>query len=200
MNTKIHSNNSMKRTLLPAVLAVAFGFAAHAGLSYEYFSDSGAIPQGGTTFSVEQTVSGIGTPVSFSGVTLILTFNNGYDLNGNILGTLILNPAGSASYASFTPGVTGTLSPGTTGQEIYTVAFSGPTGAFATAPPNNIWALNLWDVNNSGIENGLVNWTMDINTISTVPEPVTSALALFGLVFVGVGAGRFYLRRRRQAV
>ena len=200
MNTKLHSNNSMKRTLLSAVLAVGFGLTAHAGLSVENFSDSGAIPQGGFSFGVEQTISGIGTPVSSSGVILILTFNNGYDLNGNIHGTLILDPGGSARYASFTPGVTGTLSPGTAGQEIYTVSFTGPGGAFFTAPPNNIWALNLWDVNNSGIENGLVSWTLDINTISTVPEPISCAMALFGLVFVGVGAGRYYLGRKRQAV
>jgi hypothetical protein len=36
-------------------------------------------------------------------------------------------------------------------------------------------------------------------SITTVPEPVNYALAGFGLLFVGVGAGRFYLGRRRLA-
>jgi hypothetical protein len=35
--------------------------------------------------------------------------------------------------------------------------------------------------------------------IAPVPEPITYALPLFGLVFIGGTAGRFYLRRRQQA-
>jgi len=34
-------------------------------------------------------------------------------------------------------------------------------------------------------------------TVNAVPEPITYALAAFGLIFVGGGAGRFYLGRRR---
>jgi hypothetical protein len=36
-------------------------------------------------------------------------------------------------------------------------------------------------------------------TINAVPEPITYALAAFGLIFVGGTAGRFYLARRRSA-
>ena len=204
MNTKLHTNNSMKRALLSAVLATGFGLTARAGLYVENFTDSGAIPipQSGFSFGVEHPVSGIGTPVSAGGIELILTFNSFQDLNGNssgIQGRLILNPGVSQEYATFFP--TATYA-GTGPQEIYDVTISGLTDPFFLQSPNSIWALNLWDNNQNtgGIENGLVSWTMDINTISTVPEPISYALALFGLVFIGAGARRFYLRRRRQAV
>jgi hypothetical protein len=36
--------------------------------------------------------------------------------------------------------------------------------------------------------------------VTAVPEPINYALALFGLVFVGGSAGRFYLGRRRSAM
>jgi hypothetical protein len=39
-----------------------------------------------------------------------------------------------------------------------------------------------------------------INGIITVPEPMDAALAAFGLIFVGGGVGRFYLRRAQRAV
>jgi len=44
------------------------------------------------------------------------------------------------------------------------------------------------------------SWVDNINLNGTVvPEPVTYALAVAGLVFVGGGVGRFYLGRRRSA-
>jgi len=36
--------------------------------------------------------------------------------------------------------------------------------------------------------------------VTPVPEPITCALALFGLVFAGRGAGRYYQARKRQSV
>ena len=42
----------------------------------------------------------------------------------------------------------------------------------------------------------------DVNfsaTVTPVPEPINYALASFGLIFLGGGAGRFYLARRRSS-
>jgi hypothetical protein len=188
-----NKSRGIKVIAISSLLTAAFGFAAQAALYTYDYSDSGAIPQNGTTFSVEHILNpSAGNPIS--GVTLVLTFNNSYDLNGSINGTLILDPGGSATYASFTPAGAG-LTVGTGGQEIYTVSFS----SFNSQNPNNIWALNLWDNNTSGIENGLVSWTLNITSPQVVPEPITYALGLFGLAFVVVGAVRFYLGRLRKA-
>lgn len=40
---------------------------------------------------------------------------------------------------------------------------------------------------------------ISITSLTPVPEPITYALALFGVAFVGVGAGRFYKSRRQLA-
>jgi hypothetical protein len=187
------NNHGMRVIAILSVLAVMFSFSARAALYTYNYTDSGAIPQGGTTFSAEHTLNpSAGNPIN--GVTLVLTFNNSYDLNGKINGTLILDPSGSATFASFTPAGAG-LTVGTGGQEIYTVSFS----SFNGQDPNNLWALNLWDNNTSGIENGLVSWTLNITSPQVVPEPITYALGLFGLAFVVIGAGRFYLGRLRKA-
>lgn len=42
--------------------------------------------------------------------------------------------------------------------------------------------------------------SFDNFAITAVPEPVSCALAGFGLIFVGGTVGRFYLRRRRPAI
>ena len=83
---------------------------------------------------------------------------------------------------------------GTSGQQIYDVTFSGGpgTGTFFGLNPTSTWALNLWDNNTSGIENGLVSWTLDINTVAPVPEPVNVALGIFGMLFLAV----MIMRRR----
>ncbi len=176
---------AMRIAALSSLLAVVFTLSAQAGLFTYPYSDSGPIPQGGTSLSFEHTITGI--PQIINSVELILTFNNGYDLGGNINGALILNPNGSPTFVSFTPTITRA---GTGGQEIYDVTFSG----FNTFNPNGIWALNLWDINNSGIENGLVSWTLDI---TAVPEPVNVALGLFAGLFAGFKL--FSWRRQQRA-
>ena len=183
----------MRAVVVSGILAVALGLSAHAAFYVANFSDSGPIPQGGITFSVEETISGAGNPISFAnGITLVLTFNDSNNLNGNILGSLILNPAGIATYASFTPQGVG-LSTGTGGQEIYTMTFSD----FGSLNPNNIWVLNLWDMSNTQIENGLVSWTLDINSPNEVPEPTTFALTLFALVFAAARRGGIIEKSRK---
>jgi hypothetical protein len=73
---------------------------------------------------------------------------------------------------------------------------------------NNGNEVNLWGNTDGaytlGSNIGGQTVTVDINfggtTITSVPEPVNCALAGFGLIFVGVSVGRFYLGRRRSAV
>lgn len=188
----LYKKPGRKRAACLAVLAAAaLNFSARGSLYT--FDDSGPIPNNGTTFSVEQTISG--EPNLISSVILTLTFNDNYDLGGNIQGSLTLNPSGSDAYITFTPSATSSSS---YGQEIYTVDFSGPT-SFLFQNPNGVWALNLWDTGSSGIENGLVNWSLGISGSTPVPEPITCALPLFGLIFLAGEAARRYLARRRKA-
>jgi hypothetical protein len=85
---------------------------------------------------------------------------------------------------SFQPVVTSTAS---SGNRIYDVTFSGASGTpgagFNGLDPNDTWALVLWDKSTSGIENGLVSWSLDI---TAVPEPVTLALICFGALAAGI--------------
>ena len=179
-----------KPTVLAGLLAVMSGLSADATVSYTFNnSDSGAIPNAdvGTTFSSEQTVSGIGSPIQ--SIELLLTFDNSVSLTptSTIQGLLNLGITGSATSVSFTPTITGT---GTGSQVIYDMTFSDFNGL----NPNDTWSLVLWDTGSGPIENGLAGWSLTV----VVPEPITYGLALFGLVFVGVGAGRYYLGRRRS--
>ena len=175
--------NATKLAVLSTLLAALFSFSVQAGLYQYTFDDSGPIPQGGTVFSVEQTISGIEHVIS--SVELILTFNDSASLSGSsssgIQGLLNLGTATGSPFVSFSPTATSS-----SGQErIYDVTFSGAAGTpgagFNGLDPNNTWGLVLWDNSTSGIENGLVNWSLDI---TAVPEPVTVALAVFGALAV----------------
>jgi hypothetical protein len=166
------------------------------------YSDSGAIPQGGTTFSVEHVVSAL--PDYITSVELVLTFNDSSSLTGNsssgIQGLLNLGTGGSSPYVSFSP-----MATSSSGQErTYDVTFSGTTGSpgmdFYNFDPNNTWALVLWDNSSTGIENGLVSWTLDI---TAVPEMENEALALFGIIVISVMVVRrrskFRLKKRLES-
>ncbi|MGO8927546.1 MAG: hypothetical protein ACLQU3_11720 [Limisphaerales bacterium] len=177
--------NATKLALLSGLLAALFSLSARAGLYQYTFSDSGPIPQGGTVFSVEQTISGIQHVVS--SVELILTFNDSASLTGSsssgIQGLLNLGTATSSPFVSFSPTATSS-----SGQErIYDVTFSGTSGTpgagFNGLDPNNTWGLVLWDNSTSGIENGLVSWSLDI---TAVPEPVAVALICFGALAAAI--------------
>lgn len=157
--------------VLSSLLAATFSLSAHATLYPEGpFNNSGPIPLGATTtFSAEQTISGIAT--SISSIELVLTFNDSVDLTGNssgIQGSLNLGTGTGSPYISFYP--TATSSSGA--EQIYDATFSNLNGD----NPNNTWALVLWDNGGSGIENGLVSWSLDI---TAVPEPIHVALGIF---------------------
>jgi hypothetical protein len=168
-----------KLAVLSSLLAALLGLSARAGVYPFPFTDSGPIPQGGTVFSVEQTIGGIEHVIT--SVELILTFNDTTSLLGNssgIQGLLNLGTEASSPFVSFQPVVTSTTSHG---NRIYDVTFSGaygtPGAGFNGLDPNSTWGLVLWDNGTTGIENGLVSWRLDI---TVVPEPVTVALICFG--------------------
>lgn len=166
-----------KLAVLSSLLAALFSLSAQAGLYTFNFTDSGPIPQGGTVFSAEQTISGIEHVIS--SVELILTFNDKASLTGDsagIQGLLNLGTDAGSPSVGFFPDVTSTGSHGT---RTYDASFSGLNGD----DPNNTWALVLWDNSTSGIENGLVSWTLEI---TAVPEPVTAALGVFAGIFLVV--------------
>jgi hypothetical protein len=179
-------NNHTKLTVLSSLLAALLSLSAQAGV-YQYSpSGSGPIPQGGTAFSTEFTIPASIEHVITS-VELILTFNDNASLRGDstgIQGLLNLGTLSSSPFVSFQPVVTSTAS---SGNRIYDVTFSGASGTpgagFNGLDPNDTWALVLWDKSTSGIENGLVSWSLDI---TAVPEPVTLALICFGALAAGI--------------
>jgi hypothetical protein len=184
---------SPKPAVLSGLLAAMFTLSAHAALySYTDNTAPGVVPQDGTTFSSQQVVSGIPSIIASPGVEIILTFNDNASLTGNssgIQGLLDLGTGTSSPFVSFEP--TGTPVAGSQ-ERTYTATFTSLDGD----NPNATWGLVLWDNSTSGIENGLVSWTLDI---TAVPEPVNYALAGFGVLFVGGSVGRFYLVRGRSS-
>ncbi len=182
---------TLKLAVLAGLLAVLVTLSAPASVSYSFaYPDSGAIPQAGTTYSAQQTLSGLGGPIT--GVQLVLTFNDSASLPisgaaGTIQGLLTLGTLTTSPYVNFTP-----VDNSGAGLHTYTsTTFSGLNGY----DPNTTWGLVLWDTSSTGFENGLVGWTLDI---TVVPEPVTYALAGFGLILVGSGAGRIFWQRRHK--
>jgi hypothetical protein len=169
-------NNHTKLTVLSSLLAALFNLSAQAGI-YQYSpSGSGPIPQGGTVFSTEFTIPASIEHVITS-VEIVLTFNDNASLTGEstgIQGLLNLGTDAGDPSKGFFPDVTRTSH----GNRIYDLTFSDFNGL----DPNDTWALVLWDKSTSGIENGLVSWTLDI---TAVPEPVTEALICFGALAAG---------------
>ena len=179
-------NNRMKLAVLSSLLAAMFSLSAHAALYTFNYTDSGAIPQSGTTFSAAHTPSGM--PSSITSVEMILTFNDSASLSGNstgIQGHLLLGTSGDSPFVNFYP--TATSSSGA--ERSYDVSFSGSPGTgFNGLNPNNTWSLMLWDNSHTGIENGLVGWSLDVT--AAVPEPVNVALGIFAGVFLVVIVAR----------
>jgi hypothetical protein len=188
-------NKHTKLVALASLLAALFSLSAHAALYRFDYSDSGPIPQTGTAFSAEHGITGIGS--SISSIELVLTFYNNLSLSGGsggIKGLLTLGTAADSPYVSFYP--TATSSSGT--ERIYDVTFSGSSGSPGTGfnglNPNSTWSLVLWDNSTSGIQNGLVGWTLDV---TAVPEPVNVALGIFAGVFLVVILVRSWRVRNR---
>ena len=64
----------MRIAAISSVLALVFSLSAQGGLYTYNYSDSGPIPQGGTTLSFEHTISGIEPAIT--SIELILTFSS----------------------------------------------------------------------------------------------------------------------------
>ncbi len=168
--------------VLSYLLAGWLGLSAHATISY---TDFGSIPQGGAVFAVEHVLTDINSPIT--GVELTLHFNDSASLSGNssgIQGHLVLGTGSGSQYVDFFPETTYV-----SGQSrVYDVTFSGapgnPGAGFNDANGNNTWGLVLWDNSNSGIQNALNGWSLDIQA---VPEPVNEAIGLFVAFLVVVG-------------
>ena len=185
----------MRATGFFALLAITFSLGANAAVynfDFNGVGDSGPVPQGGDRFVIEHTLSGIGTEIT--SFNLILTFNSGRSLSGDssgIEGLLTLGTGESSPYVHFFPTITYS---GTGSQRIYDFVFSAapgsPGGGFNGLDPNNVWSLLLWDNGSSGLENGVVSWSLDITTVSGVPEPINVALGVFGGLFAAVAVGR----------
>lgn len=179
----------MRFAALPSLLAIMLGMSAPAAVYDNYFADPGAVSQGRTSLSFEHALTG--NPSSIESIELVLTFSSGYHLDGtSIHGSLLLDPSGVGTSVTFAPSPGSHLMAGTGGQEIYDMTFS----SFNSANANNIWALNLWDTGTSGIENGLVSWSLNVTGTTPVPEPVNVALGIFGGI-----CGLVLLARSRAA-
>ncbi len=143
-------------------------------------------------FSAEETVSSITLPSPYiTSIELILTFNDAASLpggSGGLQGSLNLGTGTGSPSASFYPSETSSSG----AQVIYDMTFSG----FDGLNPNGTWGLVLWDNGSSGIENGLVGWTLDI---TAVPEPVTIALPIFGGLMLAIGLVRRFISRKNES-
>jgi hypothetical protein len=122
-------------------------------------------------------------PSSITSVEMILTFNDSASLTGGdpagIQGHLILGTSDTSPFVNFYPVATSSSG----AQRSYDVTFSGFNGL----NPNNTWGLLLWDNSTSGINNGLVSWSLGV---TAVPEPVPVALGIFAGVFLVVIVAR----------
>jgi len=186
-------NQNMKTILVSSLMAGFLCLTAQAGL-YPYTStDAGAIPQGGATFSSEIIVSDITLPNPYvTSVNLVLTFNStaslGYTAgNSTIQGLLNLGTSPSSPYVNFTP----VISSMSGGQATYNVTFATELDGYN---PNATWGLVLWDTSNSGIQNGLAGWSLEV---TAVPEPVNVALGVFGSLLVLIVGVRGYRSSRK---
>jgi len=178
MNTKI--------VLLGFLLAAS----VPAGASlYESGTLSGGVIPDNNPLGLTETVTVSGQDPVISDVTLNFTLQGGSatDLSGYLrLG----NTDSSPSY-----NITG-LGAEVPGGTTYTINFttSGFQTAFNGQNPNGTWTLFFADTV-AGDTTTLNGWSLDI---TAVPEPVNLAMAIFGMLFIGIGAARLYRRSTSQ--
>jgi subtilisin-like proprotein convertase family protein len=206
----------MKKTLIIGMLLAGGWAQASVSLPQTFNSGSsvGSIPEGNP---VGQTFVGNFTSANPADVVLGLTvtLNVTGDYAANFFAYLIAPNGTHVTLLDF-PGVSGdplgignttlglnlTLATGGTAiddtRDLNNGGTYAPYGSLADfngSLANGNWTLYFVDATGGLGSPTLNSWTLDI---TVVPEPVTWALAAFGLVFVGVGAGRFYFARRRS--
>jgi len=180
-----------KKSLL-AALILACGLSTQAAL-YTYTDSQVLLPNSGNSFNISHTISG--EPNSITSITLTLDFSSSAGLTtSGIHGFLYLGTSSSPYYASLSPSspLFHAASGGNPAYFSTTVTF-GVSSAFYGQNPDTAWTLNLWDSGTVG--NKLTGWSLDVNAVSAVPEPINVALPIFGVLAV---AGGFISRRQKS--
>jgi hypothetical protein len=151
-----------------------------------HLDDAAAAP----VFTINLTGSGLSglgtytlTYAAFSSSATARTVTWTYSINGG---------AFTAFTAAQTDSITGTGTVPDWGT-VYTDTFAANSGNFSTAT-----SLSFRGTYGAATTGGAYFDNIELTAVG-VPEPITYALAGFGLVFVGVGARRFYTARRRSA-
>jgi hypothetical protein len=202
------------RAVLPAlftftaacVLSVS---SAQAATTFSTFNANGSSTASSSDFSDSATLgapSGTDTVLGSGGSSLLITDNHlGGGGSSTLTFTLDNTAGGNVNLASlqyaYSASVNGsatiswslnTVSAGS--QVVFNGAKTDTINLVGVVPDNSVFTL-------VGTLTGTAN-ANNINfssfSITAVPEPINYALAGFGLIFVGVGAGRFYLGRRRS--
>jgi len=173
------------------------------------------------TASSGNATQGAGT--GFNGLGKALQFTaqngNGKSVNGSSFVLSLTIPAGVSSISSITihydylatsgagtalntwtlSGVTGSQTAAitqNTGWNSATVTFSGLSLGAGTITLTD--ALSGYAAGNANNIAGFDNISFDVSGPTLVPEPITYAMALFGLIFVSGGVGRYYIGNARQ--
>ena len=209
----------MKKSFLFAIFALGAVLPSRAGLTFSTGDVNGSgtslglvVPYGQSPLGASSDISVSGAGIELTSVKVTLNISGGWngDLSGYLSynGTLVtlLNHVGTGSgdqvqtVSGFsTSGFNNvTLADGGAGGNIHNVAApvsgisygtdGGSLASLAGGNPNGTWTLFLSD-NSQNYQSTLMGWSLDI---TAVPEPVDYALAIFGLVFVGVGGVRWY--------
>lgn len=160
------------------------------------FNEGGVLlPGGQSSLNFSHAISG--EAGSISSVVLTLNFSSQLALGGSIVGNLLLGSGTSPYVQSLSPSspVFVAAAGSTPAYFSTTLTFAGSGSQFNQQNPNSTWTLDLWN-NNGTYGNSLVSWGLNIEAVSPVPEPMNVALAVFGVMVVGTGGARWYLRRR----
>jgi len=200
---------------LAAVLlsSVTLAMTTHAGIIYSSLPSGGNIPDGKPTgWSTTATASGYLPTIS--DVTVPLNISGGY--NGDLyaylsyggvlvpllnrVGTGTGSPSNPTYYFGFSTSGYGNITlddSATANGSIHNVASpvsgqsyqpdGGTLASFDGLNPNGTWTIFFADLSTGGGQSQVTSWSLNI---TAVPEPVSTALAIFGGVAVCVVAAR----------
>jgi hypothetical protein len=180
----------MKIKIFLLGFVLAFSVPAWASLYESGLLTGGVIPDNNTIGLTETlNLSASGQDPAISDVTLSFTLENG--ASSDLSGYLRLGNTDSSPFYDLTGLIQGTAEvPGGTS---YSIDFStaGFQSAFIGQNPNDTWTLFFADTV-PGDQTTLNGWSMDI---MAVPEPVSEAMMLFGVMVL---AGTAITRRIRK--